>query len=171
MSRQIKLYILLALLSLVMTSPAFAGGWIIGAKTGTMVVSDTSTLKVKTNPTNVGILVGYEQGIAIGDIALEGELTTTTSKGEYKSTAKKFNANTQAVYVAFRSAGPMFLTAKAGYLQTELADTLGQKAKTKSGGSYGIGFGIGFGLAQVELELAKAAVNPDITFINVGVVF
>jgi hypothetical protein len=164
MSRRIKLYILLALLGLLTTSPAYAGEWIFGAKTGPMIVNDTSSLKVKTDPTNVGVLFGYQQSVVLGDIALEGEVTTTTSKGEYK-TGKKFNADTQAAYVAFRSAGVVFISAKAGYMQAKVDGT------TKGGSSYGIGVGVGFGVAQVELELAKAAINPDVTFVNLGVVF
>jgi outer membrane immunogenic protein len=162
MSRQIKLYILLALLGLVTTSPAYAGEWIFGAKTGPMIVNNSN---VKTDPTNVGVLFGYQQGVVLGDIALEGELTTTTSKGEDKG-GNKFSADTQAAYVAFRSAGFMYVTAKAGYMQADI------NSKTKGGSSYGVGFGIGFGVAQVELEMAKAAITPDdVTFINLGVVF
>lgn len=163
MRRQIKLYILLALLSLLMTSSAYAGEWIFGAKTGPMMVNNSN---VKTDPTNIGVLFGYQQSVVLGDIGIEGELTTTTSKGELKSSGKKFSADTQAAYVAFRSAGLMFVTAKAGYMQADINGT------TKGGSSYGVGFGIGLGLAQIELELAKAAITPDdVTFINLGVVF
>jgi outer membrane immunogenic protein len=163
MSRQIKLYILLALLGLLTTSPAYAGEWIFGAKTGPMIVNNS---KVKTDPTNVGVLFGYQQSVVLGDVALEGEVTTTTSKGEWKSTGKKFSADSQAAYVAFRSAGVVFITAKAGYMQAKV------DGKTKGGSSYGIGAGIGFGVAQVELEMARAAITPDnVTFVNLGVVF
>jgi len=162
MKRQIKLYILLALVGLVMAAPAAAGEFIFGVKTGTVVVDDAS---VKTDPTNVGIMVGYEQGLVLGDFAIEGEFTSTTNKGELKYGAGKFKTDTRAVYAAFRSAGPFYLKAKAGFLH------LDNEGSTDSGASYGVGLGFGIGIAQLELELTRTAVDPEITFISLGVQF
>ena len=161
MTRQIKLYILLAILGLVVASPASAGDWFFGAKTGPMIVNDSS---VKTNPTNIGVVVGYELGVVLGDLALEGEMTTTNSKGK-TDLGTKFDANTKALYLAFRSAGPVYLKAKAGFLQVD------NDGNTDSGSSYGIGLGFSVGIAQLELEAAKSAVDPDVTFVSLGVQF
>ncbi|WP_455216794.1 hypothetical protein [Kaarinaea lacus] len=162
MNRQIKLYILLALLSLVMAAPAMAGDWYIGAKTGRVVVNESV---VKTHPTNVGVVLGFEQGLVVGDVGIEAELTSTTSKGKVDG-GSEFKTDTKAVYVAFRTAGPMYFKAKGGYLQIDNDDW-----ETKSGASYGIGFGLGLGLVQLELEVTKSMVDPDITFASVGVQF
>ena len=162
MNRQIKLYILLALVGLVMAAPAAAGEFIFGVKTGTVVVDDSS---VKTDPTNIGIMVGYEQSLVLGDFAIEGELTTTTNKGELKSGGGKFKADTKALYAAFRSAGPFYLKAKAGFLQID------NEGNTDSGASYGVGLGFGVGVAQLELELTRTAVDPEITFLSLGLQF
>ncbi len=161
MKRQIKLYILLALVSLVIATPATAGEWIFGAKTGTVVVNDSN---VKTHPTNIGVMVGYEQGFVIGDLAIEAEVTKTTSKGE-NDNGSKFEANTHALYGAFRSAGPFYFNAKAGFL------TMDDDGRTESGASYGIGLGFGIGIAQLELELTRTAIDPEITFVSLGVQF
>ncbi len=161
MKRQIKLYILLAMLGLAMASPASADGFIFGAKTGRVAVNDSS---VNTYPTNVGFIVGYEVGIAVGDLALEGEVTSTISKGKVDG-GGTFEADTQAVYLAFRSAGPVYLKAKGGFL------TIDNSGNTDSGTSFGIGFGLGLGLVQLEVELTKTAVDPDIVFASIGVNF
>jgi len=162
MKRQIKLYILLAILGLVMASPATAGEWIFGAKTGRTVINDSA---IKTHPTSVGFMVGYEQGLVLGDFAIEGEITNTVSEAELDAGGGKFKVSTKAIYAAFRSAGPLYLKAKAGYLQADFDGT------TESGSSYGIGLGFGIGIMQMELELTKTALDPDILFASVGVQF
>ena len=161
MKRQIKLYILLAILGLVVASPASAEGWFFGAKTGTIIVNDSF---VSTHPTNIGFLAGYEVGIAVGDIAIEGEITRTTSKGELDN-GNEFSADTQAMYLAFRSAGPVYLKAKGGFLQID------NDGSTDTGSSYGIGLGFGAGIMQIELELTKTAIDPDILFVSAGIQF
>lgn len=161
MKRQIKLYILLALVSLFVAAPASAGEWIFGAKTGTVVLNDSN---VKTHPSNLGIMVGFEQGFVIGDIAIEAEVTKTTGKGE-NDNGSKFDANTHALYGAFRSAGPFYFKAKGGVL------TVDNDGRTESGASYGIGLGFGIGIAQLELELTRTEIDPEITFVSLGVQF
>jgi len=161
MKRQIKLYILLAISGLVMASPAAADGWFFGAKTGTVIVNDSD---VNTHPTNVGFVEGYDVGIGVGDIAVEGEITRTTSKGD-DDIAGDFRADTQAMYLAFRSAGPIYLKAKGGFLQVD------NDGNTDTGSSYGIGLGIGAGIMQIELELTKTAIDPDILFVSAGIQF
>ena len=114
--RQMKTLILVGLLGLVAAAPASAGGLFFGAKTGSMIVDSSG---VKTDPTNVGVLVGYELGVVLGDLSLEGELTTTTSDGEYKGGFGKFDLDTVAAYLAFRTAGPIYLKANGGFLQVD----------------------------------------------------
>lgn len=161
--RQMKTFILMGLLGLVMAAPASAGGLFFGAKTGPMIVDDSS---VKTDPTNVGVLVGYELGVVLGDLSLEGELTTSTSDGEIKGSGAKFDVDTMAAYLAFRTAGPFYLKAKGGFMQTDI------DGDSDTGASYGIGIGFGIGIAQLELEYTQASVDPaDVAFVSVGVQF
>ncbi|MDT8384112.1 MAG: outer membrane beta-barrel protein [Gammaproteobacteria bacterium] len=159
--RQMKTVVLLALLGLVAAAPVSAGDLFFGAKTGSMIVDSSA---VKTDPTNVGILVGYELGLVLGDLALEGELTTTTSDGKYNN-GTKFDLDTIAAYLAFRTAGPVYLKAKGGFLQVD------GDGGSDTGASYGIGIGFGIGIAQLELEYTQTAVDPDLAFVSVGVQF
>ena len=161
MKRQIKLYILLAMFGLVVASPASADGWFFGAKTGTVIINDSF---VSSDPTNIGFLAGYEVGIGVGDIAVEGEITRTTSKGELDN-GSQIEADTEALYLAFRSAGPVYLKAKGGFMQIDDGFT------NDSASSYGIGIGFGAGIMQLELELTKTTTDPDILFVSAGIQF
>lgn len=162
--RQMKTVFLVGLLCLIGSAPVAAGDLYFGAKTGPMIVDDSV---VKTDATNVGVLVGYELGLVVGDLAVEGEFTTTTSDGEVKASAGggKFDFDTIAAYLAFRTAGPIYLKAKGGFLQVD------GKGGTDSGASYGIGVGFGIGIAQLELEYTQTAVDPNLAFVSVGVQF
>lgn len=160
--RQMKTLLLVGLLGLVTAAPASAGDLYFGAKTGSMIVDASN---VKTDPTNVGVLVGYELGVVLGDLALEGELTTSTSDGEIKPSGAKFDVDTIAAYLAFRTAGPFYLKAKGGFMQTDI------DGESDTGASYGIGVGFGIGIAQLELEYTQTSVDPDLAFVSVGVQF
>ena len=159
--RQMKTFFLVGFLSLVAAAPASAGGLYFGAKTGSMIIDNSN---VKTDATNVGVLVGYELGVVLGDLAVEGELTTSTSDGEYKG-GGNFSVDTAAAYLAFRTAGPIYLKAKGGFMQVDAGST-------ESGASYGVGVGFGIGIAQLELEYTQTAIDPsDVAFVSVGVQF
>ena len=161
MKRQIKLYILLALSSLLMASPAVADGWIFGANTGTMQVDVAGV----GNPTNIGFMAGYEIGVGVGDIAFEGEVTRTLSAGS--SSGGDVEIDTEALYVAFRTAGPVYFKGRMGTLQEEVR--IGSGSFTDSGTS--IGLGVGFSLALIQLELDITQIETDVTYLSVGVVF
>jgi outer membrane immunogenic protein len=161
--RQMKTMILVGLLGLVAAAPVSAGGLFFGAKTGPMIVDNSS---VKSDPTNVGVLVGYELGVVLGDLSVEGELTTSTSDGEVKGSGAKFDVDTMAAYLAFRTAGPFYLKAKGGFMQVDV------DGDSDSGASYGIGVGFGIGIAQLELEYTQGSFDPDdVAFVSVGVQF
>ena len=162
MKRQIKLYILLAILGLVMVSPASADGWIFGANTGTMNIDDPDV----SDPRNIGFMAGYEVGIGIGDLAFEGEITRTASDGDLFGRAVK--VETEALYVALRTAGPIYFKGRVGTLQETIRiQTL--PSGTDSGSSFSIGAGFSLGLVQLELDLTR--IETDITYLSLGVVF
>jgi triphosphoribosyl-dephospho-CoA synthetase len=158
--RQMKTVFLVGLLSLVFAAPASAD-WLFGAKTGPMLIDSNGF----SDATNTGVMVGYQLGVAVGDLAVEGELTKTTSDGKFSNA--KVSLDTQALYLAFRTAGPIYFKAKGGFVNEDLS--IGNSSATDSGASYGVGLGFGIGIAQLELELT--AIDQDITFFSVGVQF
>ena len=158
---RIKNIFLAVLLALLTTSQAWAGDVYFGAKTGPMIIDDSA---IKTDPTNIGFLIGYELGLLVGDLAVEGEITKSTAKGEVKG-GGKFDVDTMAAYLAFRTAGPVYLKAKGGFMQVDAGST-------ESGASYGLGLGFGLGLMQIELEYTQATIDPDkVSFVSVGIQF
>lgn len=160
--RQMKTFILVGLLGLVFAAPASAG-WFFGAKTGPLIV-DSST--IKDDAVNTGVMVGYDLGVVLGDLAVEGEFTTTTGEGEFEGSNAKLNVDTSAIYLAFRTAGPIYFKAKGGYLQA------GGDIDSESGASYGAGIGFGIGIAQLELEYTQTSLDAaNVAFVSVGVQF
>ena len=110
---------------------------------------------------NMGVVIGYELlPVGLGDIAVEGEYTTTTNEGSTPVAGVNWGVDTTAVYAAFRSAGPIYLKAKAGYLYEDVS--AGPASGTDSGLSAGVGVGFGIGIAQIELEYTQ--VEQDIDF-------
>ena len=161
MNRQIKLYLLLALFSMVMASPAMADGVIFGANTGTMNIDDPDV----TDPRNMGFMVGYEVGVGLGDVAVEGEVTRTVSNGDLNGADVK--VGTEALYVALRTAGPIYFKGRVGTLQEKVE--IGNVSGTDSGSSYSLGIGFSLGLVQAELDFTR--VESDINYVSLGVVF
>jgi hypothetical protein len=158
----IKIFFLVVVLGLVAVPQTWAGDLFFGAKTGPMIL-DVSGV---SDATNTGVVVGYELlGVLLGDLAVEGELTTTTGDGELNN--DKVEVDTKAVYLALRSAGPFYFKAKAGYLNVDV--DVGETSSSDSGTSYGVGVGFGIGIAQLELEFTK--IDKDIAFVSVGVQF
>jgi len=161
MMRQIKKFLLLGLLGMTAAAPASAE-LIFGAKTGPMVI-DVGGF---TDTTNTGVMVGYEIGAVVADLAVEAEVTKTTSDGEFASAAN-VSLDTQGLYLALRTAGPFYLKAKAGVVNEKL--TVGNLSSSDSGTSYGVGLGLGLGIVQFELEMTR--IDTDITFLSLGVQF
>ena len=158
--RQMKTIIVLGLLGMVFAAPASAD-WFFGAKAGPMMI-DTSGI---SDTKNAGVVVGYDLGVAVGDLALEGEITKTVSSGDF--IGLDVDVDTQALYLAFRTAGPMYFKVKGGYLNEDVS--IGSVSASDSGMSYGVGVGFGVGVAQLELELT--IIEQDINFLSVGVQF
>ena len=149
---------------LIAATPVAAGDLYFGAKTGKAILDASGVSK---DATNTGVLIGWEQSVVLGDIGVEAEYTTTTGDGEIG--ALKFDVDTIAAYVAFRTGGPIYLKAKGGFLQVDQT-ILGQSG-TDSGASYGVGIGFGIGIAQLELEYTQTALDVDLAYVSVGVQF
>ncbi len=142
-------------------APGAAADWYFGAKTGPMMI-DTAGVG---DPTNAGVLIGHEWGVVVGDVGVQGEFTTSINKGDYAG--NDVSVDTQAVYGVFRTAGAIYLVAKAGLLHEEV--TIGSASATDSGSSYGLGVGFSLGLAQIELEYTQ--IEQDIGYVSLGVRF
>lgn len=142
-------------------APAATADWYFGAKAGPMLI-DTAGVG---DPTNAGVMIGKEWGVVIGDVGVQGEFTTSTTKGKYAG--NDVSVDTQAVYGVFRTAGALYLIAKAGVLREEVK--IGAASSTDSGSSVGLGVGFSLGVAQLELEYTQ--VEKDIAFLSLGVRF
>lgn len=142
-------------------TPIAAADWYFGAKAGPMLI-DTAGVG---DPTNAGVMIGKEWGVVIGDVGVQGEFTTSTSKGKYAG--NDVSVDTQAIYGVFRTAGALYLIAKAGMLREDVK--IGGVSSTDSGSSVGLGVGFSLGVAQLELEYTQ--VEKDIAFLSLGVRF
>lgn len=142
-------------------SAGVSAEWYFGANTGPMLI-DASGMD---DPTNAGVLIGHEWGVVIGDVGVQGELTTTINDGSYSGS--NVSVDTQAIYGVLRTAGPMYLIAKAGVLHEDVK--IGSKSSADSGSSAGLGIGFSLGVAQIEVEYTQ--IEKDIAYLSVGVLF
>lgn len=161
--RQMKAIFLVGLLGLVAAAPATAGEWLFGAKTGALIVDSDV---VKDDAINTGVFAGYQMGVVLGDVGVEAVATTTTGDGKL-DTGQKLEVDTYAGYVTFRTAGPIYLKVKGGYMEADIAAVSG----TESGASYGAGLGFSLGIILVELEYIETAFDDvDVAFASVSAV-
>lgn len=157
----------LPLLALAVSLPAQAEFY-FGAKTGPMMFDADA---VTTDPTNTGIMAGYEIPLLIGDLGVEAELTTTVSDGEFTTvtgsgiTTRDVDINTQALFVAFRTAGPLYVKAKTGMVNVD-SDFV-----EEDGTDSAVGFGVGFGIGILQLELEYTKIGSDVDFVSLGIQF
>jgi hypothetical protein len=142
-------------------APAAMADWYFGANTGPMMI-DTAGVG---DPTNAGVVIGREWGMVVGDVGVQGELTTSINKGKFAG--NDVSVDTQAIYGVFRSAGPIYLIAKAGVLREEVK--IGPLSDSESGSSLGLGVGFSVGVAQLELEYPQ--IEKDIAYLSLGVRF
>ncbi len=157
--------LLLALALALGLSTSALADFYIAAKTGPVLV-DVSGDDVDKNPTNIGVALGYELGVVAGDLALEAEFTRSASDGELDSGAD-LEVASNAIYVAFTTAGPIYLKLRGGLSQTEI--TVGNADDSESGETYGIGVGFSLGLLRLEAEITR--LHEDVNFLSVGIVF
>jgi len=158
MVEKLKQWSWLGLALLMFGSSAYADGLTFGAKSGPMMIDHSGF----DDPINAGIAVGTELGVVLGDIGVEGEFTTTMSKGSDPFN-NDISIDTMAVYATYRSPGFIYLKGRGGFLRW---DSEGQNDTTTS-----FGIGIGFSLAVVKIELEYTKVDSDINFLSIGVQF
>ena len=142
---------------------------------------------VLEDPTNVGIVLGYEFA---DHFAFEAEYTITAAKGKF-TTADKFEIETLAAYGIMRIPikSDVYFKIKAGIIQektTEKVDqtnpasvSFGNADDSESGSSYGIGIGVRFDkdkMFQIEYTIVDTDDDPgeimqDINFLSISYLF
>lgn len=143
-------------------APRAADGLYIGAQAGAMN-NDASGFD---DSTNVGVILGYEfLNAALGDIAIEGGYSNTVDKGN--ALGGDWEIETFAAYGVFRSAGPLYIKAKAGALRSNIKALAGSNTSTDF--SAGVGGGFSLGIAQLEVEYTR--IKEDVDFLSLTVNF
>jgi outer membrane immunogenic protein len=156
-----KICMLLASVFMFTTAPSiYAGNFYFGAKVGQMVIDNIGV----NDPTNIGLTLGYEIGTVVADVGVEGEYTRSAKSGSYED--HDVDVETMGLYVAARSAGPIYAKGRLGYVNTNVD---GRTGIEDSGVSFGLGFGFSVGIAQFEFEYTK--INADINFFSAAVLF
>lgn len=151
----------------VLALPAYAqelSPWYAGLKAGTMDV-DASGFK---EAGNAALFLGYTlYADANGRLAFEGEVSRTISDGD--APGGGWDINTLAAYGAYRTAGNVFLKAKAGFLSEDVnvSGTGGSVAGSDSGVSFGAGVGVRMG-KKAAFEIEYTVVEDDISFVSLA---
>lgn len=146
-------------------APAAMADMYFGVNAGPMMIDGASF----DDPVNAGVVIGKEWGVVAGDIGVQAEFTTSIEDGTLVVFPYAFpvSIDTQAIYAAFRTAGPVYLVAKAGVLREEV--DIGGFSESDSGLSGGIGVGFSLGVAQLELEYT--VVEEDVAYASLGLRF
>lgn len=154
-----------ALMAGMAVAPAAMADMYFGVNAGPMMIDGASF----DDPVNAGVLIGKEWGVVAGDIGVQAEFTTTIEDGTLVAFpyAYPVSIDTQAVYAAFRTAGPVYVIAKAGVLREEV--DIGGLSESDSGLAGGVGIGFSVGVAQLELEYTL--VEEDVAYASLGIRF
>ena len=139
---------------------AVAEGWYFGVKGGPVVLD----LPSLDDPVNAGIIVGHDWGVALGDVGIEAEASTTVANG--KNDESGVDIKTGGLFAAVRTAGPIYLKGRLGYA---VYDFTGVSDDSEGNFAYGLAFGVSVGIVQFELEYTK--IDSDVNMISLGVLF
>lgn len=149
-----------ALAAALLLSPAAQADWYFGAKAGPVMVDGTGS-----DPTNAGVLVGHEWGVVAGDLGIEAELTRTIDDGRFAG--QDLEVDTRGLYASFRTAGPVYLIARAGRVRSKVE--VGGSGSSDTENAFGAGLGFSLGVAQIEIEYTRLHDNVD--FVSLGLRF
>lgn len=135
-----------------------------GLKAGSVDVDDSGF----DDASNAGVFVGYKlHEDASGTFFAEGEYTRTFNDGEVGGA--DWDIETLAAYAGYRTAGPWFLKAKAGFGWWDVnVDGLVTSAEADDTDfTYGVGGGYRFN-NDSGLELEYNVIESDISSLMVG---
>ncbi|MFL6624030.1 MAG: porin family protein [Sulfurifustis sp.] len=122
---------------------------------------------------NFGLLLGYDLFRDVnGSLAIEAEYTRDISKGDVQIGAANgdWKIETLAAYGAYRTAGPIYLKAKAGYLSEDISVS-GVSGTGVSGNDSGFSFGAGVGYyfnRKTGIEFEYTVIEQDVNFFSIG---
>jgi hypothetical protein len=154
------------------SGPALAAGspFYLGLKAGRMMV-DVSEFE---DANSVGLVAGYKffDG-ASGSLAVEGEYTNSSSADiTVLGVTGKWDIDTLAVYLAYRSGGDLYLKGKIGYLDEEISASIAGFGISGSDSGLSVGIGGGWKIgANSALELEYTMIEEDVNFLSLGVNF
>jgi hypothetical protein len=148
---------------------AQAGGLYLGASVG-LVDSNVSGYD---DATNVGALLGYDVYTRdIIAVSLEGEVTTTASKGDVSNNGVDgdWDIDTQAAYIAARLGERFYMKVRYGVLRENVSVKTGVDSRSDSdtGGSWGAALGWML-TPQWGIQLDGTMVESDVNYWNFGV--
>lgn len=161
-----------AVLGLSVVGPAYAAPPLnpiyFGIKAGTMD-ADADGFK---DASNLGLFAGYTfTQDATGELSAEGEYTRTFDKGDVRAGPVRgdWDVESLAGYLAYRTAGSVYVKAKGGYLWRDISvDGLGRGIEgSDTGFSYGAGVGGRFS-NKAGIEIEYTVIDDDISFLSLG---
>jgi hypothetical protein len=150
-------------------SAAQAEGWYLGASAGLM----DSNISGFDDATNVGALLGYD--LYTHDIlalSLEGEITTTVSKGDVSINGVDGNwdIDTQAAYIAARLGERFYMKVRYGVLREDASVKIDGVSQSDSDTSGSWGGALGWMLTpHWGMQLDGTMVESDVNYWNLGV--
>ena len=165
-----KILLFISFLGIGFSGSALAAGspFYLGLKVGSMMV-DVSEFE---DADSVGLVAGYKiYDNASGSVAIEGEYTNSSS-ADINGIPGKWDIDTLAVYLAYRSSGDLYFKGKIGYLDEDIsASAFGTSISgSDSGLSVGVGGGWKIG-TKSALELEYTMIEEDVNFLSLGVNF
>ena len=158
-----------AIVLLLAAATAQAEGWYLGASAG-LIDNNVSGFD---DATNVGALLGYDVYTRdILAVSLEGEITTTASKGDVSINGMDgdWDIDTQAAYIAARLGDRFYMKVRYGVLREDASVKIGGVSRSGSdtGGSWG--GALGWMLTpQWDIQLDGTLVESDVNYWSLGV--
>jgi Outer membrane protein beta-barrel domain len=148
-----------------------AEGWYAGASAGLM----HNNVNGYDDATNVGALLGYDVYThEILAVSLEGEITTTASKGNvsFNGVHGDWGTDTQAAYIALRLGERVYMKVRYGVLREDASVKINGASRSGSdtGGSWGAALGWML-TPQWGVQLDGTLVDSDVYYWNAGVKF
>lgn len=145
-------------------SPAAHADLILGVKSGPMLVS-FDEVESDSDPINAGLTFGYQFDTGAGRFGVEAEITRSVAAGKVADT--DLEVESQGIYATYATRGPLYFKGKVGIMEASLV--AGDLSEDEGGETYGVGVGMRLGLFRVELEYT--AIDDDVSFVSVGLIY
>lgn len=154
-----------AALAVMLLSPSLAtASPYFGAKIGTMQVSFDFD-ETDSDPTSIGILLGYRWDHVLRGLSGELEVTRSISPGEVRDL--DLDVESQGLYLAYQTQGPLYVRGRVGLMDASL--DAGVLSEGEGGETFGIAAGYRRGAFAVELDFTS--IDDDVSFFSIGLVY